>query len=220
MSVTVDGLCMCDMFSLSRLHSNASCTTNCLAPLAKVINDNFGIVEGLMVNNSSSVHTLCATCFRPTEGKKLYSRVNYFLLILTLNRPNWTIAKYKLYSEISSFWLIISTLFPNRQDVIVTVSFMAWSMNLSFNSTFFSLLQSTVHAVTATQKTVDGPSGKLWRDGRGASQNIIPASTGAAKAVGKVVPELNGYDQPSPGFTSHDLLVGIHFELLTGLKCV
>uniref|UniRef100_A0A5F8GMJ9 Glyceraldehyde-3-phosphate dehydrogenase n=1 Tax=Monodelphis domestica TaxID=13616 RepID=A0A5F8GMJ9_MONDO len=101
-----------------KIISNASCTTYCLAPLAKIIHDNFNTVEGFM---------------------------------------------------------------------------------------------TTVHAIAATQKTVDGPSGKLWCDGLGAVQNTIPAFTGAAKTVGKVIPELNGkftgmaFHVPTPNVSMADL---------------
>lgn len=111
-----------DTYAGQDIVSNASCTTNCLAPIAKVLHDSFGIKDGLM---------------------------------------------------------------------------------------------TTVHAVTATQKTVDAPSPKKWRAGRGSGQNIIPSTTGAAKAVGKVIPELDGkltgmaFRVPTPNVSVVDLTVNL-----------
>jgi glyceraldehyde 3-phosphate dehydrogenase len=114
-----------DEYAGQAIVSNASCTTNCLAPIAKVLNDSFGIKRGLM---------------------------------------------------------------------------------------------TTIHAATATQKTVDGPSNKDWRGGRGILENIIPSSTGAAKAVGKVIPELNGkltgmaFRVPTSDVSAVDLTVDLNTD--------
>ncbi len=126
--------------------SNASCTTNCLAPIAKVLNDNWGIKDGLM----TTVHSVTATQ-KTVDGPSL---------------KDWRGGRAAC------------------GNIIPSSTGAAWGIKDG--------LMTTVHSVTATQKTVDGPSLKDWRGGRAACGNIIPSSTGAAKAVGKVIPELNG----------------------------
>lgn len=103
------------------------------------------------------------------------------------------------------------TSFPTLPAPLTALAPLAKVINDNFG--IVEGLMTTVHATTATQKTVDGPSHKDWRGGRGAAQNIIPSSTGAAKAVGKVLPELNGkltgmaFRVPTPNVSVVDLTV-------------
>ncbi|UYV68540.1 GAPDH [Cordylochernes scorpioides] len=107
-----------------------------------------------------------------------------------------TIDKSKTHLESGAKKVVISAPSADAPMFVMGVNHQSYDsgMTVVINDNFGieEGLMTTVHATTATQKTVDGPSAKLWRDGRGAGQNIIPASTGAAKAVGKVIPELNG----------------------------
>ncbi len=133
--------------------SNASCTTNCLAPIAKVLNDKWGIKDGLM----TTVHSVTATQ-KTVDGPSL---------------KDWRGGR-----------AACGNIIPSSTGAAAKVLNDKWGIKDG--------LMTTVHSVTATQKTVDGPSLKDWRGGRAACGNIIPSSTGAAKAVGKVYPKLNG----------------------------